>query len=77
MEEIDTSGLLCPEPIMLLHRRMREIGDGCDLRLLATDPGTLRDVPDFCRHLGHQLLDQGRDGELLWFVLRKSAKAVR
>ncbi len=53
---LDTSGLLCPEPVMMLHKAVRELADGDVLQVLATDPSTERDIPKFCRFLGHQLL---------------------
>jgi len=54
---IDTSGLLCPEPVMLLHKAIREVDAGQVIHLIATDPSTERDVPKFCQFLGHQLKD--------------------
>lgn len=55
--ELDTTGLSCPEPIMLLHKTMRKAVSGDTIVMRATDPATLRDVPNFCRHLGHHLID--------------------
>lgn len=56
--ELDTSGLYCPEPIMLMHNRVREMQPGEVLRVLATDPATTRDIPKFCAFLGHALIHQ-------------------
>ena len=69
--ELDTSGLYCPEPVMLLHNRIRDIGAGQILLLKATDPSTARDVPRFCAFLGHELLEQSRQGELYLYRIRK------
>lgn len=62
---LDARGLLCPEPVMLLHKRMRELAPGDELLVLATDPSTARDIPKFCHFLGHALLEQSgpADGE--------------
>ncbi len=54
--ELDTQGLICPEPIMLLHRTIRKSQIGDIIHVIATDPATTRDIPNFCRHLGHELL---------------------
>ena len=55
---LDTQGLICPEPVMMLHKMIRQ-ADGDDIiEILATDPATTRDIPNFCRHLGHELIDQ-------------------
>ena len=53
---LDTQGLNCPEPVMLLHRAIRKANVGERIEVLATDPATTRDIPNFCRHLGHGLL---------------------
>ena len=55
---LDTQGLICPEPVMLLHRTIRKAEGGDNIEILATDPATTRDIPNFCRHLGHTLLVQ-------------------
>lgn len=55
---LDTQGLICPEPVMMLHRVIRRADSGEVIEILATDPATTRDIPNFCRHLGHELLTQ-------------------
>ena len=53
--EINAEGLKCPEPIMLLHKAVRESQDGDLIELTATDKSTERDVEKFCNFLGHKL----------------------
>ena len=55
---LDTQGLICPEPVMMLHRIIRKAEAGEVIEILATDPATTRDIPNFCRHLGHELVQQ-------------------
>lgn len=55
---LDTQGLICPEPVMMLHRTIRKAEAGEVIEILATDPATTRDIPNFCRHLGHTLVQQ-------------------
>ena len=55
---LDTQGLICPEPIMLLHKTVRKAQPGEVIHVIANDPATTRDIPNFCRHLGHELIDQ-------------------
>ena len=50
--DLDARGLYCPEPVMLLHNKIRDIPAGTFLRLTATDPSTQRDIPKFCLFLG-------------------------
>ena len=54
---LDTRGLLCPLPVIRTQDRIRELPDGATLEVLASDPGTLQDIPAWCRVHGHQLLD--------------------
>ena len=56
--ELDTTGLYCPEPIMLMHNKVRDMRPGEVLKVIATDPATQRDVPKFCQFLGHELIRQ-------------------
>ncbi|MCB1675522.1 MAG: sulfurtransferase TusA [Pseudomonadales bacterium] len=68
---LDATGLLCPEPVMLLHNRIRDIADGDTLLVLATDPSSTRDIPKFCSFLGHQLLEQEEQDGNYRYLLRK------
>lgn len=69
-ELLDTSGLYCPEPIMLMHNKVRDMASGQVLKVMATDPATTRDVPKFCQFLGHELLEQDISSEssYLYFI---------
>jgi tRNA 2-thiouridine synthesizing protein A len=69
---LDASGLLCPEPVMMLHKTMREIEAGCLLEVLTTDPSTLRDIPKFCLFLGHELVEQQQTEKNYIFYIRKA-----
>ncbi|MCE8014466.1 sulfurtransferase TusA [Halomonas sp. MCCC 1A17488] len=67
--ELDTTGLYCPEPIMLMHNKVRDMQPGEILKVIATDPATTRDVPKFCSFLGHELISQQEsDGQYLYFI---------
>ncbi len=72
-QELDARGLYCPEPVMLLHNHIRELSPGGLLRLIATDPSTTRDVPKFCLYLGHELLEEQRQGDDYIYVIRKKS----
>lgn len=68
---LDTTGLICPEPIMLLHKTIRSVSSGDIILMTATDPATTRDVPNFCRHLGHLLLEQENTDGTYRYVIQK------
>lgn len=71
-EVLDTCGLFCPEPVMMLHNKVRDIPVGAVLEIIATDPATQRDIPKFCHFLGHELLAQEVDGKLFRYWLKTS-----
>ncbi len=54
--EIDTRGLVCPLPMMRLQQRLEQLPHGVEVILLADDPSTLDDIPDWCQQTGHRLL---------------------
>lgn len=68
---LDTQGLLCPEPLMLVRNRIREMNPGEVLHVTATDPTTHRDFANFCRFMGHELIDARVDAEILEYWIRK------
>ena len=70
---LDATGLFCPEPVMLLHNRIRDMAEGETLLILASDPSTTRDIPKFCSFLGHALLAQEEEGGQFRYLLRKGA----
>ena len=71
-KSLDASGLLCPEPVMMLHKTMREAASGNLIEVIATDPSTLRDIPKFCLFLGHELIRQRETEDKYFFYIRKS-----
>lgn len=68
---LDATGLYCPEPVMLLHRKMRELASGGILAVVATDPSTQRDIAKFCAFLGHELLEQSVRDDVFYYTIRK------
>ncbi len=70
-KQLDATGLTCPEPVMLLHKAMREIAHGECVEVIATDPSTQRDIPKFCQFLRHGLLRQEVAQDKFIFLLRK------
>ena len=69
--ELDARGLNCPLPILRTKKSLNEMVSGQVLRVLATDPGSVRDFQAFSRQTGHELLSSGADDGQFVFVLRK------
>ena len=56
LETLDTRGLLCPLPVIRTQDRIRALDVGSLLEVTASDPGTLEDIPAWCRVNGHELV---------------------
>jgi tRNA 2-thiouridine synthesizing protein A len=54
--ELDAQGLLCPLPVLKARKRLQSLKSGDTLKLIATDPASVIDVPHFCSEQGHTLL---------------------
>ena len=72
--ELDARGLYCPEPVMMLHNKIRDIKTGERMKLVATDPSTTRDVPKFCVYLNHPLVSEHQADGLFYYLIQKNDK---
>lgn len=72
-EEIDATGLLCPLPVLKARKRLAGMAHGAVLRLIATDPAAVVDVPHFCAESGHELLSATEeDGAQIYLIRRRA-----
>ncbi|ROH85770.1 sulfurtransferase TusA family protein [Pseudomethylobacillus aquaticus] len=55
-KELDARGLNCPLPILRCKKGLAEITAGQVLKVLATDPGSVKDFQAFCKQTGHEML---------------------
>jgi TusA-related sulfurtransferase len=70
-KEIDTRGLNCPLPILKAKKALAEIESGQVLKVVATDPGSVRDFQAFARQTGHELVEQTSSGDEFVHCLKK------
>ncbi|MDE3238802.1 MAG: sulfurtransferase TusA family protein [Paracoccaceae bacterium] len=70
-DEVDAAGLLCPLPVLRARKRLLALAPGAVLRLIATDPASIVDVPHFCAGAGHELLSQSQEGRAQVFLIRR------
>lgn len=71
VSELNVEGLICPEPVMMLHNRINELQKGDVVRVVATDPSTERDIPKFCEFLGHELIRAWEEEKYFLYLIRK------
>ena len=68
---IDTSGTLCPFPIVETAKAVRALSEGAVLCVIATDPGIATDMPMWCKATRNQHLATFRDGRVWKSYVKK------
>jgi tRNA 2-thiouridine synthesizing protein A len=69
--ELDVKGLNCPLPILRTKKALSEMSSGQILRVLATDPGAVKDFHAFARQTGNQLLANAEDERVFEFYFKR------
>lgn len=73
---LDCVGMQCPGPIIKVFDAMKDMKDGEELEIRASDPGFLRDIGAWCGRTGNTLVSTGRDGQDYVAVARKGGAAA-
>ena len=71
VQRIDARGLSCPLPIVKTAQAVKSLPSGAVVELLATDPGSIKDVAAWCRATGNELIEQTSDAAVYRFVIRR------
>ena len=69
--ELDARGLNCPLPILRAKKSIQSLSVGQVLRIVSTDPGSVKDFEAFCKQTGNELVDSAQDGGEYAFNIRK------
>jgi tRNA 2-thiouridine synthesizing protein A len=72
-KELDARGLNCPLPILRTKKFLQEMGGGQTLRIIATDPGSVKDFQAFAKQTGNDLLESNEAGGEFTFLIKKKA----
>jgi tRNA 2-thiouridine synthesizing protein A len=70
-KELDARGLKCPLPILKAKKALAELQSGDVLKVVATDPGSVRDFQAFARQTGNELVEQQSQGDEFIHYLRR------
>ncbi|MGY8902948.1 MAG: sulfurtransferase TusA family protein [Burkholderiales bacterium] len=70
-KEIDTRGLNCPLPILKAKKALSEMATGEVLKVVSTDPGSVRDFQAFAKQTGNPLMEQTTAGADFIHVLTR------
>jgi tRNA 2-thiouridine synthesizing protein A len=71
-DELDASGLNCPLPILRAKKALNALDSGKVLRIIATDPGSVKDFEAFAKQTGNQLLESKEAGGKFEFLIKKA-----
>lgn len=70
-KELDARGLNCPLPILRTKKSLAEMQSGQVLKILATDPGAVKDFQAFAKQTGNELLSSTENGGEFHFLIKK------
>lgn len=72
-KELDARGLNCPLPILRTKKSLADMGAGQVLKVIATDPGAVKDFQAFSKQTGNELLSSSEAaGEFVFFMKKKA-----
>ncbi len=71
-EELDARGLNCPLPILRAKKAINGLEAGQVLKIIATDPGSVKDFEAFCKQTGNELVSTAEDGGEFTFFIKKA-----
>lgn len=67
---LDVRGLTCPLPILRTRKAMGQLQAGQVLEVVASDPGSVKDMESFCKQTGYALLDSSAGGGSFTFLIQ-------
>ncbi len=70
---LNTVGLRCPEPVMMVRSHIRKIANGETTLILCDDPSTRRDIPSYCQFMDHELIAKQVENLPYQYVIKKTA----
>lgn len=70
-KELDARRLNCPLPILRTKKALTDMQSGQVLKILATDPGSVKDFQTFSRQTGHELVSDAEANKEFTFFMRK------
>jgi tRNA 2-thiouridine synthesizing protein A len=70
-KELDARGLSCPLPILKTKKSLNELASGQVLKVVATDPGSVKDFDAFANQTGHTLLSSTQQDKEFVFYMKK------
>jgi len=69
---LDTSGMLCPIPVVNTSKAIKQIEVGQVLKMISTDPGAVPDMAAWSRQTGHEMLESHQEEDIYIFFFRRT-----
>ena len=70
-KEVNATGLNCPLPILRCKKGLSELEASQILKVIATDPGSVKDFKAFCMQTGHELIQLDSTDTVFTFYIKK------
>jgi tRNA 2-thiouridine synthesizing protein A len=70
-QELDARGLNCPLPILRTKKAINGLASGEILKVIATDPGSVKDMEAFCKQTGNEMISTSEAGGDYTFMIKK------
>ena len=70
-KEVDATGLNCPLPILRAKKALTDMKSGQTLKVISTDPGSVRDFQAFAQQTGNALVAQSTNADEFVHLLRR------
>ena len=70
-KDLDARGLNCPLPILRAKKALNDMQSGQVLKIVATDPGSVKDFQAFCKQTGNELLESAEASNEYTFYLKR------
>lgn len=71
LKVIDCRGMVCPDPLNLLRQKIRQLPSQQQICLYSDDPASLREIPAFCKFMGHTLIKSPQTKDEYCYIVQK------
>lgn len=71
MDILDVKGLSCPLPILRAKKALKKVNVGDLLQVIATDPGSVKDMQTFCQQTGNELVESSEADGVFSYIIKR------
>ncbi|MCX8514676.1 MAG: sulfurtransferase TusA family protein [Burkholderiales bacterium] len=71
MIRLDLTGLNCPLPVLKTKKMLSNVETGAQIKVITTDPASMKDLQDFCKKTGHKLIEQKNQNGVIHTIIER------